>query len=973
MPRFKVVRSVLVVLLVLCLCRPGAAQVGTVPFTSGPIPPCDTSTFTANVSGVGFLIIPDGWSWGSYLESVLINITSDHPQTLQISLTSPAGTTLLLSAFNGAGGQNYTNTNFSLWAWNNINTGTAPFTGTFMPQGGSLDVFAGEYGDGTWTITVIDTACANGGTGPGGTWTPGWFNGGVGSGAFSFGFASPPPPCMIDMGWQTGYVCPGETVDVLTYFENNWGGFGVAFTVWNAWTGAQVTDPTAVGTPGQYNVQAGGMVPGDCFYYGTYDVQAVPAVSLGPDQVVDQCSGAGSVDLSALFTLTGVLTQTWTLDGLSIPTAMAVAAQNPGVYQLIGQSAGGCSDTALVTLNFLTDPVLGPDQAVSTCAGTSIDLTTLYSTGADVTAWTESGVPVADPTSVTSAGIYTLTVTNAAGCMASADVTLAVQAMPSLGADQSLDLCSNASLDLTSLYTTTGLTAAWTLMGVPVADPTAVIAAGTYQLVGSNGSGCTDTALVFVNAIASPALGPDAPVAACAGNVVDLTSYFTTSGLTTIWTSSGAAVPDPTSVGTTGVYTLIATNATGCSDTADVDVTVSANPVLGPDQSITECDGTVVDLTALYAIGANTAAWTESGVPVADPTAVTNGGSYTLTVTNGAGCSATAMVTLALDPAPALGTDQLASICAGSTFDLTSLYSTTGFTVAWTLGGAAVADPTTVAVTGDYQLVVTNGFACTDTALVIFTVNPNPSLGADLSFALCPWQTVDLGTVFPIDDMTATYLLNGQPVVDPTAVSDTGTYYITVTDMNGCFDDATASVSAIECLCVADFIHDARCIQEPVQFTLLADSTVLGATWDFADAADLSMDIDPLVKFNSEGEVVVTLRAMLSCGVVNVERAIRMQDCTDSCSVWIPSAFTPDNDSRNDSWTWHGECRPEEFSIQVFNRWGELVFASTDPLDSWDGTYRGTSSPSGVYVYRVGYRLPYQKRKEVMGSITLAR
>ena len=98
-----------------------------------------------------------------------------------------------------------------------------------------------------------------------------------------------------------------------------------------------------------------------------------------------------------------------------------------------------------------------------------------------------------------------------------------------------------------------------------------------------------------------------------------------------------------------------------------------------------------------------------------------------------------------------------------------------------------------------------------------------------------------------------------------------------------------------------------------------------------------------------------------------------MQDCSDSCSVWIPSAFTPDNDGRNDSWTWNGECEPEDFSMEIFNRWGELVFASNDPLRSWDGTYGGALSPDGVYVYRAGYRLPYQKRKEVKGSITLVR
>ena len=167
--------TVLVLVFLLCAGR-GNAQVNTFYFNSGPIPQCDTSIFTANVAGIGTLQ-PYGTQWGYSLTELGINITTDHPQTLQIILTSPAGTDLVLSEFNGAGGQNYTNTVFGQW-WNpNITTGAAPFTGTWAPQGGNLDVFDWELGDGTWTITVIDTACANGGTGPNGTWTPGWFDG----------------------------------------------------------------------------------------------------------------------------------------------------------------------------------------------------------------------------------------------------------------------------------------------------------------------------------------------------------------------------------------------------------------------------------------------------------------------------------------------------------------------------------------------------------------------------------------------------------------------------------------------------------------------------------------------------------------------------------------------------------------------------------------------------------------------------
>lgn len=710
-----------------------------------------------------------------------------------------------------------------------------------------------------------------------------------------------------------------------------------------------------------------------CTFFGNYDVYSSSAVTLGPDQAISQCTGAPPANLPALFNTAGSNYQEWSLDGVAIPNATAATAVAPGSYQVIASNYGGCGDTAVVTLTITPDPTLGPDQTVSICAGSSADLTTLYNTAGYATEWSFGGSPFLTPAAANTAGVYTLTASTPEGCTATANVTVDPQAAPTLGSDQSMVLCSNDHLDLNGLYTTVGLATTWTMSGAPVADPSSVSTAGMYRLIAENTSGCSDTSFVSVNTIPAPALGPDASAAICAGDQLDLTTYFATNGLSSAWTASGSAVPDPTSVSGGGAYTLIASTLDGCRDTANVNVVVSANPVLGPDQSLTACSGSAVDLTGVYSIGTSVPTWSVNGEPLVDPSSVTEAGEYELLLTNSAGCTAAASVALSFDPSPALGNDQTSSICSGTTVDLTAVFPTTGLVTLWSLGGAPVADPAAVNTGGDYRLVVTNGFGCADTATVSVTVHPAPSLGADRSFTLCPWQTVDLSAAFPVNGMTASYTLNGVPVADPTSVSDTGTYVISVTDAFGCSDDAVASISAMECLCLADFIQDARCVQEPVQFTLVADSTVLGARWEFNGAATASIERDPKVGFTVAGEVSVTLEATLSCGVVRVQRTVHVPDCSDSCRVWIPSAFTPDNNGVNDAWAWRGECHPEDFSMEIFDRWGEVIFTSKDPGSTWDGTYNGVLSPSGLYAYRVGYRLPYQERKEVTGSITLLR
>jgi gliding motility-associated-like protein len=312
------------------------------------------------------------------------------------------------------------------------------------------------------------------------------------------------------------------------------------------------------------------------------------------------------------------------------------------------------------------------------------------------------------------------------------------------------------------------------------------------------------------------------------------------------------------------------------------------------------------------------------------------------------------------------------TICSDSMVNLGLLYPTTGLTATWTTASGTVTYADGVALPGSYQLVVSNG-ACTDTAIVELTVNPAPQLGADQSFTLCPWQTVDLTNLFPTDGMGTTYSLNGQAVANPDSVHDAGIYTVTATNAFGCSSEALAIISNVDCICQADFATDARCLQEPAHFTVVADSAVQSVQWDFDGAAPNSMGTDPEVQFGTARDVLVKMQATLSCGVVNVERIIRIQDCADSCRVWFPNSFTPDKDGENDTWNGSSACLPSPYLLTIFDRWGKVLFTTTDPTHAWDGTASGTVLPPGVYMYRAKYQLPYQDEQEVQGTITLVR
>jgi hypothetical protein len=149
---------------------------------------------------------------------------------------------------------------------------------------------------------------------------------------------------------------------------------------------------------------------------------------------------------------------------------------------------------------------------------------------------------------------------------------------PNLGADKTVGVCIGNTVNLTTQFTTAGLNTSWTLGGNTVANPAAVSVAGIYQLIAANNSGCADTATVNVSFNARPALGADQAIAKCADSTKNLVILFNTAGLTSNWSLGGNAVANAAAVSAAGVYQLIATNSSGCADTAMV--TVTNNPQL---------------------------------------------------------------------------------------------------------------------------------------------------------------------------------------------------------------------------------------------------------------------------------------------------------------------------------------------------------------------------------------------------------
>ena len=142
---------------------PDADSSAAFSFGSGPIavlcPDATTTLDSILVSGA-----PLSLNSGD-LSSVCINIPHTWVSDLTINLISPLGTIFTLTDGNGGSGDNYTNTCFDMSAATNINSGTPPFTGSFIPEGaGGFDSFNGEDPNGYWKISIFDAFFGDQGT-----------------------------------------------------------------------------------------------------------------------------------------------------------------------------------------------------------------------------------------------------------------------------------------------------------------------------------------------------------------------------------------------------------------------------------------------------------------------------------------------------------------------------------------------------------------------------------------------------------------------------------------------------------------------------------------------------------------------------------------------------------------------------------------------------------------------------------------
>ncbi len=381
-----------------------------------------------------------------------------------------------------------------------------------------------------------------------------------------------------------------------------------------------------------------------------------------------------------------------------------------------------------------------------------------------------------------------LIVSPANACAGKTDfVNLTVNPLPVVTASSSQTaICNGSSVSLSSGGATTYSWMPGSLSGSSVT--TTPSATTTYTVTGT-ALGCSATATLTVTVNPIPVVTASASQSAiCTGSSVTLNGGGASTYAWMPGSLSGSTVTDAPSGTTT--YTVTGT-ALGCSSTATVAVTVNPVPVVTASASqSTICNGSSVNLNGG---GATTYSWMPGSLS-GSPVAVTPSTATTYTVTGTSlGCSNTATVSVAVNPAPTVTASSLASsICSGSSTTLSSTGATTYNWMPGSLSGSSVS--VSPASTQTYTVTGTNGSGCSNTATLSITVLPRPNVAATASQnTLCSGNATTLSGTGANTYTWLPGLLTGSSVT--TVPASTTTYTVTGAGSNGCSNTATVTIT----------------------------------------------------------------------------------------------------------------------------------------------------------------------------------
>jgi len=677
-----------------------------------------------------------------------------------------------------------------------------------------------------------------------------------------------------------------------------------------------------------------------------------------------------------------------------------------GRYYIMAKQANGSNPQILpVDVTIGTNPEITILKPVATCSPETIDLTTTVEGYGDNPALfyyfyldQEMTKRILDPKAVvvTSNTIFYLQTVYTCGCHSSYQIPVEVLQTAKLVLCDPAPVCYPQTVNLFSAISApdAGFTYTYYTDSTaknPLIGFDSVRTSGTYYIKASNTGCCPSVRAVHVTINPGTPLLVNDPAAVCTPMTIRLSSTITnyTSGLNagityTYYTDQDLkhAVTNSDSVSKSGTYYIEATTPACCPTVKCVHLKFNDAPTLVVTDPPQACVRTGVKLSATiqnYPEASTAYAYFSDAalkIRVLNPDSVKIAGTYYIQATSLCGCSAISPVHIRITPLALLSVADPSALCTASVTSLRA--AITNYDASYTYSyysdaslSTVVPDPAHVSRAGTYYI---KAASCTQTAsceacavvkAVHVSINALPDLMVTDPAAVCQGEAVDLSS--SVNKLNTAYnytyysdaALQSQ-VSNFNAVGSTGTYYVKAVNAGGCQTVATihVKINPLPVLKITDPADGSLTTASLTSAAITAGSDA-GLRFNYFTDAGLTTPLsDPDHVTQSGVFYILATNPVTGCVIKGSVKIL-----LNTASLFIPTLFTPNGDGINDTFVIKGiESYPDN-NLEIFNRWGNKVFAANGyglSQKNWNGS--GLLEGTYYYVLKVRSGSSYQTR-----------
>ncbi len=712
-----------------------------------------------------------------------------------------------------------------------------------------------------------------------------------------------------------------------------------------------------------------------CTFSASVTITQPVVLSLLSSQVNVACNGGSSGSASVIVTGgTPTYTYAWLPTGGTNATATLLTSGN---YTCAITDANGCQITQSFIITQPSALSVLPTQVNVLCnTGNSGSASVLVSGGTPsyTYSWAPSGGTGATATSL-AVGSYTCTITDANSCSLNQSFVITQPSTLANTASQTDVLCNGGNTGSATVVVSggnPGYSYSWSPTGGNASNATS-LTTGIYSCVITDANGCSLTQTFSITEPNLLTATSSQSNVSCNGNGNGAATVITNGGTPAYsyaWAPSGGNAATASSL-TPGNYSCTITDANGCITTQSITITEPSVLAATSSQTNILCYGGNTGAAIVIATGGTASysySWTPSGGNAATASSLT-AGNYSCTITDANGCSITASVNIVQPTVISVTSTQTDILCNGGNNGMATVNASGGtptYTYVWSPSGGTSASASSL-VAGNYSCIITDANGCTLTPTFTITQPTQISLTVTSS----PACGLNNGNAVAIaNGGTAPLTFSWNPAAGNSSTISglsAGNYSCTITDANGCVQSSSVIVLT-NANPIAGISTDIS-IQIGSNTTLSATG---GTTYDWNPSTGLNCT-------NCTNPVAAPVQTTMYCVIVSDANLCSDTACVtvtvdETCpELFVPNVFSPNGDNENDLLCIYGKQCVKTIHFSIFDRWGEKVFETENPNDCWDGTYKGKTLDSAVFVYFLEGMGFDGKQISKKGNITLLR